>query len=158
MAEQRYTPQQLIDTLRTTRGMVTLAARTLRCSRDTIYEYAHRYPEVQAALDDERAYTTDVAEIALFNAIQSGEAWAVQFYLRTQGKPRGYVDRLELSGPNGGPMQHEDVTRLTDAERAERLAALFDLVRARTGEPAAGSARALDAPEGAANAGLSEPG
>ena len=36
-----------------------------------------------------------MAELSLFKAIQTGEAWAVCFYLKTQGKDRGYVERYE---------------------------------------------------------------
>jgi hypothetical protein len=37
----------------------------------------------------------------------AGEPWAVQFRLRTKGKGRGYVERVqqEVSGKDGEPLQ-----------------------------------------------------
>ena len=48
----------------------------------------------------------DAAEMVLYKAIMAGEPWAVQFRLRTKGKGRGYVERVqqEISGPAGGPV------------------------------------------------------
>ena len=37
-----------------------------------------------------------MAELALYKAIQDGEGWAVCFYLKTQGKQRGYIERQEI--------------------------------------------------------------
>lgn len=41
-----------------------------------------------------------------------------------------FTDKSELSGPDGGPIEHADV-ELTDAERASRVSALLDRARAR---------------------------
>jgi hypothetical protein len=43
----------------------------------------------------------------LYQAIIAGEPWAVQFRLRTKGKGRGYVERIEqdLRGKDGGPLE-----------------------------------------------------
>lgn len=41
-----------------------------------------------------------------------------------------FTDRAEVTGKNGGPIQHEDVG-LTDTERVERIAALAERARAR---------------------------
>jgi len=41
-----------------------------------------------------------------------------------------FADRVEYSGPNGGPIQTEDVN-LSDDERAKRITAILDKARAR---------------------------
>lgn len=101
MAKQRYTPQQIADTLNETRGMVFLAAKKLGCSDETIYNYAKRYKAVGDALRQQRGQFVDMAELKLWNAVNEGEAWAVQFALRTLGKERGYVERSEVTGKDG---------------------------------------------------------
>lgn len=62
-----------------------------------------------------------------------GDQWLglVKFiYQHVDGPPKQAV---ELSGPNGGPMEH---VNLSDDERADRIAALLDRARARsTGQP-----------------------
>ena len=101
MAKQRFTPKQVADTLTETRGMVFLAAKKLGCSDDTIYNYAKRYKAVGDALRQQRGQFVDMAELKLWNAVNEGEAWAVQFALRTLGKERGYVERQEVTGKDG---------------------------------------------------------
>ena len=75
--------------------MVYLAAKRLGCSHQTIYNYARRHPTIQQAIDANRGELLDHAESKLRNAIMDGESWAVQFALRTIGRNRGYVERLE---------------------------------------------------------------
>ena len=92
----KYTTTQVIQAIRETKGLVSLAAKRLNCHPDTVRRYAARYPTVAAALREERAAMTDVAELALYSAIQRGEPWAVTFYLKTQGKDRGYTERIDV--------------------------------------------------------------
>jgi hypothetical protein len=101
MRTQQFKPQQVIDAIRRHHGMLTLAATALRCNRETVRNYAKRYPEVAEALRDERERVLDLAEMALFDAILRGEPWAICFYLKTQGKSRGYTERREITGQNG---------------------------------------------------------
>lgn len=101
----RYTVAQVIQALDDTKGMVYLAARRLGCSHTTVYNYARRHPTVQLAIDANRGVMLDTAEVALWKGIQDGESWAVQFALRTIGRNRGYVERKEVAGPDGGPLE-----------------------------------------------------
>ena len=98
MARQRYTQLQVADAIRSTRGLVALAARQLGCDRSTVENYLHRYPKVREALEDARTQQLDVAEAKLFQAIDRGELSAVTFYLRSVGRRRGYGDHVELDG------------------------------------------------------------
>jgi hypothetical protein len=82
--------------LQETRGLTTLAARRLGCTRGTVENYVARYPIVRLALHDARARQLDVAEAQLFKAIDNGELRAVESFLKTIGRHRGYGDRLEV--------------------------------------------------------------
>lgn len=93
---EKYTAAQMIDALTQTKGMVTVAARRLGCDPATVYRYIRLYPTVAQAARDQRESVTDMAELALYKAIQDGEGWAVCFYLKTQGKGRGYIERQEV--------------------------------------------------------------
>lgn len=106
-ARRRLKAQEVADALTASRGLVGPAARALGCDRSTIYRWRDRSVTVRQAMDDARESMTDLAEGALFKQISQGEAWAVQFYLKTQGRHRGYIDRREL--------QHS-LQSLTDAE------------------------------------------
>lgn len=103
----RATSAQVAAALDKSRGLVSVAARALGISRTTLYAYVEKDPALQAALSDARELTTDVAEAKLFQAVEKGEAWAICFYLKTQGKGRGYVERQEHTGEGGGAVQHQ---------------------------------------------------
>lgn len=104
---RKYPPAKIIEALKQTRGMITAAARVLGCERKTIYNAARSLPAVKQAIEEERELMLDFAEMQLFRAVNEREAWAVCFYLKTQGKVRGYIERQEMSGPSGGPIQVE---------------------------------------------------
>lgn len=105
--KQKFTASQVIEALNNNKGMVYLAAESLRCSHNTVYNYARRYKSVQEVIDRNRGKVLDTAELALYNAILAGEHWAVTFALKTIGRERGYVEKQEqeISGPGGGPVQ-----------------------------------------------------
>jgi hypothetical protein len=137
---QRYTQKQIIDALKETKGMVYLAAKRLGCEAQTIYNYRDRYPAVRAEMEQQDGEVDDAAEMKLYQAIIAGEPWAVQFRLRTKGKGRGYVERVqnEVSGQDGGPIQTErtekhDLSKLT-SDQLRELRGL--LAKATTDEPA----------------------
>jgi hypothetical protein len=95
MSTERYTTKQVIDALQRAKGMVSLAAKNLKCDPSTIRNYIKRYPSVAEAMKEVREATTDIAELSLYRAIQEGQAWAVSLYLRTVGRDRGYGERTD---------------------------------------------------------------
>lgn len=101
MSGLKYTAQQMIDALIASKGMVYVAARALGCTAQTVYNYIDRYPSVAEACKQERGMMVDTAELALWKALQAGEAWAVSLTLKTIGKDRGYVERQEVTGAEG---------------------------------------------------------
>ena len=82
-------------------GTITGASLMLGCTRGTVYEYIKKFPELENAIKDAREMFCDVAETALFKNLKKGQAASVHFYLRTQGKGRGYTERTELTGRDG---------------------------------------------------------
>ncbi|NOX56204.1 MAG: hypothetical protein GXP27_17525 [Planctomycetes bacterium] len=111
----RYQPEVIAEAIRKSQGMVYIAAKRLGCSPQTIYTYARKYPEiVQRAIDEARGLMLDTAEMKLYQAIAEGESWAICFYLKCQGKHRGYVERLEQV-----QLTDEQLDRLIERELAE---------------------------------------
>jgi len=108
MAE-KYTTAQIIEALREKHGNMAAAARFLNCSRNTISRYIEQYPTVKSVADEERETLIDFAENQLFQQVKDGNITAIIFTLKTIGKSRGYVERQEVTGADGGKVQIEYV-------------------------------------------------
>lgn len=78
-------------------GFVTQIAKRLDCSRKHFYSLMDKHPTVREALEDEREKLKDIAEGKLLEQINTGNMTAIIFYLKTQGKDRGYVERHDLT-------------------------------------------------------------
>jgi len=122
MAE-KYTTAQMIEALREKHGNLSAAARYLGCSRNTIARYIENYPTVKAVYDEERETLIDFAENQLFQQVKDGNITAIIFTLKTIGKSRGYVERQEVTGADGKPMETKIteivIRKETDDEAAE---------------------------------------
>jgi hypothetical protein len=123
-APRKYTQAQMLTALEQSKGMTTVAARLLGCAVDTVYAYLERYPALAAAKAQQREAMTDVAELALYKAIQSGEAWAVCFYLKTQGKQRGYVERVEQQHSGTVTQEHTGAVEVRAVDYRQSIRAL----------------------------------
>lgn len=82
-------------------GLLSIAANRLGVTVRTLYNYVEKYPEVKETLGRARESMLDFAEGKLFRQIQNDNLTAIIFFLKTQGKKRGYIERNELSGPDG---------------------------------------------------------
>ena len=97
MSRHRYTAQQVIEALRTSRGLISIAAQKLQCDVDTVSNYCKKFPTVEQAKQESRVTLLDLAESRLWEAIDRGEGWAVAFCLKTLGWSWGYGERLDLN-------------------------------------------------------------
>lgn len=98
---ERYTVDQIIGALRAAGGIKLGAAMKLGCSPTTINAYITRHPEIVDAIIEIKNNTLDLAETKLIEQIGKGNMTAIIFYLKTQGKERGYIERVEATGKDG---------------------------------------------------------
>lgn len=96
MPPARKSDKELLAALEASMGNVSAAARALGYTRRRVEQRIAKSPLLQEARNDLRESMTDNAESALNRAILLGEAWAVCFYLKCQGKKRGYIERTEV--------------------------------------------------------------
>lgn len=96
--------EKIIEAIRAKRGLIAAAARALGVDRKTIYKHMHASEAVREAVKDARELMTDTAEAALYKAINEGQAWAVCFYLKTQGKDRGYIEKQQVEHSGSLPV------------------------------------------------------
>lgn len=99
---RRVTDRQIAAALRYTRGMVATAAHNLGINRQTIYNRLASSPTLAEIITSERERMTDFAETKLLDAMRAGEVSAIKFYLATQGRSRGYVQRTETDLTSDG--------------------------------------------------------
>ena len=111
-----YTAAQVIQALEDADGYVSKAASLLRCSPRTVYNYRDRFITVAEAWEAIRERRHDFVENALHKQIKDGNITAIIFYLKTQGKGRGYIERQEFTGKDGGTLQIEYINDWRKAE------------------------------------------
>ena len=92
---ERFTVGQIEKALCEADGRVRAVALALKTGRSTVYEYLLRYPELKAVQDDAAESALDEAEDKLMKLVRAENLTAIIFFLKTQGKKRGYVERSE---------------------------------------------------------------
>lgn len=114
---ERFTAQEVADAVRDAHGLMTLAAKRLGCQPKTVGNYVKRYALVKEARDDAREGLKDFAESQLVKQMQDGNIAGIIFFLKTQAKERGYVERSEVTGADAGPVQTRIVIEYADSDK-----------------------------------------
>lgn len=104
MTQKEMQADLVIARIEECKGNLTMACKLIGCSRQTLYNYIKSHPTVQAALETARESMIDNVESVLYSKALAGEVWAVCFFLKTQGKRRGYIERSELTTPDDKPL------------------------------------------------------
>jgi hypothetical protein len=101
-------PKVLKDNL----GNVTDTCNMLGCARSWYYAMRHEDPEFKALCDEAHEVVIDFVESHLFKQIKADVPSSTIFFLKTRAKDRGYIERNEFSGKDGGPIQVEQLNEL----------------------------------------------
>ncbi len=96
------TAEKMIAALEKAHGYVSAACTELGCSRKHFYAKLKGFQTVQEAMSEIREKRTDYVESKMMKHIDELNPTMIIFYLKTQAKDRGYVERQEVSGPDGG--------------------------------------------------------
>lgn len=104
-AYSHQTKEGIIAALIANNGLIHPAAKSLGCTPQTIYSWRDKDADVKAAIENARDSIVDAAEKALLKAVENGEPWAVSLTLKTIGKGRGYTERQEITGVDGGAVE-----------------------------------------------------
>ncbi len=84
---------------------MTHIAKNLGCNRTYVYHLMKKYATFAQAVEEEREALKDVVEIKLIEEIEAGNMTGIIFYLKTQGRDRGYIERHEVTGRDGGAIE-----------------------------------------------------
>ena len=112
MGKELYTAKQFIDAIPGTGGIVSTIADRVGCKWHTARKYIEEYPTVKDVYNEEIERVIDLAEGVLIQNIQTAAKQAkagrdvdtadVKWFLSRKAKTRGYVERQEVTGADGG--------------------------------------------------------
>ena len=93
MTKRRCTLNEIKAALAECGGRVSDAAQKLGCDPHTLRSRIERSPDLQKTLDHIREDQVDLAESRLLERIDKGELSAITFFLKCQGRRRGWVEK-----------------------------------------------------------------
>lgn len=140
----QYKASEFIEAIPGTGGIISTIARRVGCDWHTAKKYIDTYPTVNRAYEDERERVTDLAESVLVQNIKLAykkqedtkepvDSSDAKWYLTRKGKSRGYTERQEITGAEGGPLVVGNV-QLTESQRTRALRQLAEIHARAAGE------------------------
>ena len=98
----RLTVKGVAEQLRKHHGVQAGVAKAFGVTRGAVTRYIDAHPELKDVQQEAEQGLLDLGETALYASVIKREPWAVKFLLATKGKGRGYVERSEVTGKDGG--------------------------------------------------------
>lgn len=89
------TVDEISKALKAKGGNVADAAKALNVTRQALYKRIHADETLQEVATEQRESFIDLTESALLKQVKRGNTAAIIFTLKTIGKERGYVERVE---------------------------------------------------------------
>lgn len=87
-----YDKEQFIKAIENSGGYISLISERVGCHISTVYDWIEKDEDVAAAIKREKVRQVDHAEGKLQSLIKKENPTAIIFYLKTQGKDRGYYE------------------------------------------------------------------
>ena len=100
------TIEEIEKALSVSRGLKGPAAQSLGVTWQAVHNRVKKSERLQKHLQQLREDSLDYVEGKLFQNIDEGNTSSIIFYLKCQGKARGYVERVETTGADGGAIEH----------------------------------------------------
>lgn len=122
--QRKFTPDQVREAL-IMAGTKSGAAKILKCDRKLITKYCQEYRELDGAIQESKNILLDVAETGLMKNVKKGHPSSIFFTLKTLGKERGYVERVESTGKDGAPIDH--IHKVNPIKRSDAVKLIKDL-------------------------------
>lgn len=122
---------KLLEALEMSKGIVTSACASIDCPRSTYYNWYKEDLEFKSAVDEIQDVAIDFVEGKLMEKVngvqirefvkgeeviydQAPSDTAIIFYLKTKGKKRGYIERMEVD--NLTPIQVMNIDPLSQVD------------------------------------------
>ena len=95
MKAEKITKKKVIAAIEDSAGIMSVIAKRAGCCGWTISRKLKKYPELIELIKNEKDKILDLAETQIIKKIKGGDNTMIIFYLKTKGKERGYVERVE---------------------------------------------------------------
>ena len=93
-----------------TLGNISISCNEAKINRSTFYAWMEKDADFRQQVEAINEKSVDFVESALLNQIKEGNTTATIFFLKTKGKNRGYIERQEITGKDGQPLQEKHLT------------------------------------------------
>lgn len=115
------TAAQLEVALRSSAGIYSVAAEKLQTTRQNVFQRVQRSPALKALCAEIEEMMLDMAEAGVVDALNKKDRRMITWYLERKGRHRGYANKTEITGENGGPVQTavEVTIQYVDAPKTE---------------------------------------
>lgn len=119
MREAKHSLEQVLAAIKGTSGIKRIVAQRLDVHRNTVDNYLKRWMAARLAYDEEVDNLGDLAESVIIRSIQGENVETAKWFARMKLQHRGYVERQEITGKEGGPLRVKvTADDLTDDELA----------------------------------------
>lgn len=104
-ARTRTRKQNMVLAMFHYKGIVTDALKSIGLTHAVHLTWLREDAEYAQRIHDAQESAIDWVETQLFKQVKAGVPSSTQFYLKTKAKHRGYTERTEITGAEGGPIE-----------------------------------------------------
>ena len=90
--------EKFLEVYKKTGAMVNKSCEAVGINRSTFFRWKEKDEEFAEKCKDIEEGLLDFVEASLLKQIQAGDTTATIFYLKTKGKNRGYVEKVQVDG------------------------------------------------------------
>jgi len=99
----RLSKKRIREELEKYSGNISAVARAFGVQRNSIYHYIKKH-DMWPEVEEQREKILDNVESTLYKQALAGNTTALIFWLKCQGRGRGWVERQEITGADGKDM------------------------------------------------------
>lgn len=109
---------RVLNALEKNLGIITKACKMAHVSRTTFYEWMKDDEAFKLSVNDLSEVALDFAESKLLEQIDANIPSSTIFYLKTKGRKRGYVERIDIADVTEQPLfSFDDAPLLEENEK-----------------------------------------
>jgi len=102
-------------------GITSYVAEACKVSSRTVRRWKSGSRKIRSMFQETSEAMLDMAEATLIKNIKAGKTADTIFYLKCHGKARGYVERMEVSGPGGADLIPPEMAARRETDRITEL-------------------------------------